>query len=193
MLLKVDKTIENADSKFSQKLVAEEGEAIMMWFIQHAIEGWQELQRRGSFYGSTKDKARAAAMKYKEDSSPHLAWMEEEGIVVEHGARMNAGEAYRSFKNHMKDENPYFTTTKKEFRDTLSSLPRCQICYGRFGTERIFHGIRSKTSTGRISLSSSLLTRNKRLSPEMPKLTEKSRSIPSERLGSQAEGDTLRS
>jgi phage/plasmid-associated DNA primase len=148
MLLKVDKIVEHVDTKFAQKLVAEEGPAIMMWFIQHAMEGWQELQRTGSFYGTTKDKARAAAMHYKEESSPHLAWIEEEGLVVEHGARMNAHEAYRSFRAFMKEENRFYTTTKKEFRKDLSSLPRRQISYGRFGDELVFFGLRVKEIEG---------------------------------------------
>jgi hypothetical protein len=96
LLLKVDKLLQGKiDDHYARKLVAEEGPAILMWFVQHAIEGYQSLQTNGSFYGDTVNKAKAAAEAYKAKMSPHLQWMEEEDVVLEPGARTNAHQTWR--------------------------------------------------------------------------------------------------
>ena len=74
LLLKVDKLLKGKiDDHYARKLVDKEGPAILMWFIQHAMEGYQSLQKNGSFYGDTVNKAKAAAEAYKAKMSPHLA------------------------------------------------------------------------------------------------------------------------
>jgi phage/plasmid-associated DNA primase len=144
LLLKVNKKLEESkiDVQFPEKLVAEEGPAIMMWFVQAAIEGWKCLQATAKFYGATKDKAAAAATAYKDKSNPYKGWMEKRGIVVERGARMNAHDAFHSFKAWALEENPTFRETKAEFRDNLASTYPGAISFGRYADEWVFFGIR---------------------------------------------------
>jgi putative DNA primase/helicase len=145
LLVHANKLIKGTpDAHFSRKLVAEEGPAILMFFIQHAMEGYQSLVQNGSFYGNTVNHAKAAAQFYKQRLSPHLAWIEDEDIVIEHGARMNAHQAWRSYKEWVKDDNPTHRETKQEFRDNLKAISGGQITYGRFGFERVFFGMRFK-------------------------------------------------
>jgi hypothetical protein len=116
-----------------------------MYFIQAAMEGWQEMQRSGSFYGSTVDKASAAAAEYKKGMSPHLEWMKEEDVILEPGARMNAHETWRSYKEWIKEGvtgNTLHRETKAEFRENLIAATGRQISYGRYADEWVFFGAR---------------------------------------------------
>jgi P4 family phage/plasmid primase-like protien len=145
LLLPVNKLLKvKPDVHFTRKLVAEEGPAILMWLIDHAMAGWRDLQATGSFYGDTTTRAKAAADAYKQSMSPHLEWMKETDIVIEHGARMNSHEAWRSYKEWVKDDNPLHRETKKEFRDNIAAATKGQVTYGRFGDERVFFGMRGK-------------------------------------------------
>jgi hypothetical protein len=145
LLLKVDKLIKNkVDDHFARKLVAEEGPAILMWFIEHAMEGYRSLVDDGSFYGNTVDKAKGVAREYKEKSSPHLAWMADEDIVIEKGARTNAHNAWKAYKDWVHDDNPTHRETKQEFRDNLKAATKGAVTYGRYGDERVFFGMRFK-------------------------------------------------
>lgn len=147
LLLKVDKLLQGKiDDHYARKLVDEEGPAILMWFIQHAMEGYQSLQKNGSFYGDTVNKAKAAAEAYKAEMSPHLQWMEEEDVILESGTRTNAHQAWRSYKDYIKDDNPLHRETKEEFRDNLAAATNGAITYGRFGDERVFFGMRFKNA-----------------------------------------------
>src|SRR4029077_6479615 len=147
LLLKVDKLLQGkVDDHYARKLVAEEGPAILMWFIQHAMEGYQSLQKNGSFYGDTVNKAKAAAEAYKAKMSPHLQWMEEEDVIVEPGTRTNAHQAWQSYKEWIKDDNPLHRETKGEFRDNLRDATNGAVTYGRFGDEWVFFGMRLKNA-----------------------------------------------
>src|SRR5262245_1765048 len=125
------------------------------------MEGYQSLQTDGSFYGSTVDKAKRAAETYKAQMSPHLQWMEEEGIEVDPNAptdpherekpavraamwRMNAHEAWRSYKQSVMDDNPMHKERKKEFRENLEAVTGGKVTYDRFGDERVFIGMRRR-------------------------------------------------
>ena len=153
LLLKVDKLLPGKpDDHFARKLVADEGPAILMWFIQHAMEGYQALQADGSFYGDTTVKAKAAAEAYKARMSPHLAWMEDEDIILEPGARMNAHQAWKSYKEWIRDDNPLHRETKEEFRGYLRDATKGAVTYGRFGDERIFHGMRPKNAPSGVNV-----------------------------------------
>jgi putative DNA primase/helicase len=145
LLLPVDKVLNvKVDDHFARKLVAEEGPSILMWFIQHAMEGYQSLEREGSFYGNTVNKAKEAARSYKMRSSPHLAWMAEEDVVVTPGARTNASAAWKSYKQWVLDDNPTHRETKAEFRDNLKAATNGAVTYGRYCDERVFLGMRFK-------------------------------------------------
>jgi phage/plasmid-associated DNA primase len=148
LLLKVDKLLQGKiDDHYARKLVAEEGRAILMWFIQHAMEGYQSLQSDGSFYGKTVKKAKAAAEAYKAKMSPHLQWMEEEDVILEGAARTNAHLTWRSYKEWVKDDNPLHRETKAEFRDALTAATKGAVTYGRFGDEWVFFGMRFKKAS----------------------------------------------
>jgi P4 family phage/plasmid primase-like protien len=145
LLLKVDKLLQGKiDDHYARKLVAEEGPAILMWFIQHAMEGYESLQTTGSFYGDTIKRAKAAAEAYKAKMSPHLQWMEEEDVILEPGTRTNAHQAWQSYKAWIKDDNPLHRETKREFRENLRDATNGAVTYGRFGDEWVFFGMTFK-------------------------------------------------
>src|SRR5262249_40899690 len=97
---------------------------------------------------------------YKAKMSPHLQWMEEKDIEVDSNAptdevggakadkrtlsRMNAHQAWRSYKEWVFDDNPLHRETKEEVRTNLREATGGKVRYDRFGDERVFFGMRSK-------------------------------------------------
>lgn len=157
LLLRINKLLEGnlkIDTEFSEKLVAAEGSAIMTFFVQGALEGWQSLQQTGRFLGDTARSAEAEAKKARRGSSPHLNWISER-MVLERGARVNAHDAFRSFRQFVVEDNPHYRESKAEFRDALSAFTNGAVTYDRSGNERVYIGMRfaeSVTSSTVVSL-----------------------------------------
>ncbi len=81
LLLEFPRSIEGVlpdDKNFAQNVVAAEGPAILMWFLEEAQAGWESLQRDGSFMGNTIEVGLELARIYRERANPHMQWVEEE-------------------------------------------------------------------------------------------------------------------
>jgi len=67
-----------------EQIVRDEGPSILAFFVQGAMEGWQSLERTGSFYGDTVKSLVAAARGYRRAANPFLQWINED---MEQGGR----------------------------------------------------------------------------------------------------------
>jgi putative DNA primase/helicase len=66
------------DRDFAARVVATEGHSILMWFLEEAQQGYQDLQNNGSFMGATADLGLALARAYRLKANPHVQWIEDE-------------------------------------------------------------------------------------------------------------------
>ena len=108
------------DEQFPAHVMESEGPAIMMWFMQGALEGWESLRDTGSFLGKTAEPFRDAAKAYRREANPFLQWISEEMAIV-HGKDFEAQDAFAAFKAYMLDQNPKFHMSKADFREGINS------------------------------------------------------------------------
>jgi phage/plasmid-associated DNA primase len=66
------------DRQFPEKVLAAEGPAILMWFLEEAQRGYQELVENGTFMGGTVDVGLELARKYRDKANPHTQWVKAE-------------------------------------------------------------------------------------------------------------------
>jgi len=130
LLLEINKKIADFmpdNTRFADEIVREEGSAVMMWLIQGAMEGWQSLERTGSFMGDTVKEVLAAARGYRRSANPFLQWINEDMEQGE-GSDYEAKAAFKDFVTHMREQNPKFHISKEDFRIGMEALG---FTYGR--------------------------------------------------------------
>lgn len=118
------------DTKFAEKLVAEEGPAILMWFMQGAYEGSQSLNQTGSFLGGLEEPFKQQAKEYRRASNPFLQWIDEK-MELNPDEYVGAHEAFQSFVNYVREENNRFHISKQDFREGLTRATNSEVSYQR--------------------------------------------------------------
>ncbi len=116
------------DEQFAEKLIAREGSAIMMWFMQGAQEGWESLDAGGSFLGDLAAPFKEAAKAYRRQANPFLQWIEEE-MAEDPDKDINAKDAFAAFRAFMVDQNPKFHMSKPDFREGLRLATDGRVSY----------------------------------------------------------------
>jgi P4 family phage/plasmid primase-like protien len=111
------------NTRFAREVVEEEGPSILAFFIQAAMEGWQSLERTGSFYGDTVKSLVEAARGYRRAANPFLQWIKEdmeqgEGVGFDYESK----DAFKDFVAHMREQNPRYHLSKEDFRNGLEAL-----------------------------------------------------------------------
>ena len=121
------------DEQFPAHVMESEGPAIMMWFMQGALEGWESLRDTGSFLGKTAEPFRDAAKAYRREANPFLQWISEEMAIVprQAGKDIDAKDAFAAFKAYMLDQNPKFHMSKADFREGLKLATNGEVFFGR--------------------------------------------------------------
>jgi phage/plasmid-associated DNA primase len=142
------------NTRFAEEIVRNEGPAILAFFIQGAMEGWQTLQRTGSFIGETVKEVEEAAKSYRRAANPFLQWIREEceedearGTPDDKGYDYDAKAAFKSYMEEMREQNPRYHISKEDFRAGLERLgfPYDRRTRGKFGVGRyVFKGLRPK-------------------------------------------------
>jgi phage/plasmid-associated DNA primase len=108
MMLQVNKKIAEYmpdNTRFAVEVVRDEGPAILAFFVQGAMAGWQSLERTGSFMGETPKEALAAARGYRRDSNPHANWIKEE-MQLDPEGDIEAKDAFKHYMAYMQEQNP---------------------------------------------------------------------------------------
>ena len=118
------------DEQFAEKLVAKEGPAIMMWFLQGAYEGYRSLQETGSYLGNLAEPFKESAAAYRRAANPFLQWIQEE---MEYDPKKDIGskDAFDSFIRFMRDQNPRFHISKQDFKEGLERATECRVILRR--------------------------------------------------------------
>ena len=136
------------NTRFAEEIVRDEGPAILAFFVQGAMEGWQSLERTGSFYGDTVKSLVAAAKRYRCAANPFLQWINEDMEQGEgEGFDYEAKWAFAAFVEHMREQNPRYHISKEDFRNGLEKLgfKYDRRTLGKVGIGRmVFLGIRPK-------------------------------------------------
>jgi P4 family phage/plasmid primase-like protien len=109
------------NTRFAEEVVEQEGPAILMWLIQGAMEGWQCLDRSGSFMGDTVKEALAAAKSYRRAADPIRQWIEEEMETGE-AFDFESKKAFKAYMERMREQNSKYHLTRQEFRDGMEKL-----------------------------------------------------------------------
>jgi phage/plasmid-associated DNA primase len=131
------------DTRFAEKIVRDEGRAILMFFIQGAMEGWQNLERTGSFMGDTVKEALDAARGYRRAANHFLQWIKED---MELGEEFDyeSKACFKDFVTHMREQNPKFHMSKEDFRTGMEALglKYDRRSTGKVGVDRnVFKGL----------------------------------------------------
>jgi P4 family phage/plasmid primase-like protien len=149
LLLTLNKKIKDYmrdNEQFAYEVVRDEGPAILMFFVQGAMEGWKSLQTTGSFLGGLEADFLAAAKHYRREANPHAQWVDEYMTVDAEGT-VERGQALRSYRQFMLEQNPRFHESSKEFVDAIVLLGNGAIEYTRWKggprrDQRGFQGLR---------------------------------------------------
>lgn len=131
------------------KVVEAEGPAILMWFLEEAQRGYQELAENGSFMGDTVEVGLELARAYRLKANPHWQWIEQEMIEVP-GAAMPAKDAWYSYLE-WGDRQGMWKRVKKESYDEFQTAMRTLGFTVKVPTSHHqgkalqIHGLRDKT------------------------------------------------
>jgi P4 family phage/plasmid primase-like protien len=159
LLLEVNKKIAEHmpdNERFAEEVVRDEGRAIMMFFVQGAIEGWGQLERTSSFMGDLVKEALEGARDYRKASNPFLQWVNEDMEEGRgEGFDYESKDAFKDFVTYMREQNPRYHCSKEDFRSGMEALG---FTYGRrtlgkIGIGRsVFKGIRPRRDDSSVTL-----------------------------------------
>jgi P4 family phage/plasmid primase-like protien len=131
------------NTRFAEEIVHEEGSAILAWFIQGAMEGWQSLEHTGSFMGDTVKEALVTAKTYRRDANPFLQWIKED---MEEGPEFDTDskDAFKSYVEHMREQAPRYHISKEDFRMGMEALGFTfgRRTAGQYKGRSVFRGLR---------------------------------------------------
>jgi P4 family phage/plasmid primase-like protien len=153
LLLEFDRTVEQGgikdDRMFPVKVVEAEGSAILMWFLEDAQAGYQDLLEQGSFMGDTVDIGLELAAKYRLKANPHNQWVDE-GAIRDPEATMPAKTAWYLYME-WGDRQGLWKHQKKETYDdfvtamrTIGFFVKCPTDH-RKGRAMLIYGLREQT------------------------------------------------
>lgn len=119
---RVDEVMKD-DRRFAEKLVEQEGAAILMWFIEEAKAGWESLERDGSFMGDTIEVAQELAKEYRRGANAIVQWITEE-MQFELGAKTKLKRAFELYMEWQRVQSPRHKETLADYRAALELLHR---------------------------------------------------------------------
>ena len=122
------------DEEFAEHLVAEEGPAIMMWFMQGAQEGWQSFRDTKSYLGNLADPFKIMAAEYRRDANPFLQWISEE-MQLDPTKELETRDAFALFKAYNLDQNPRWHMSKQDFKEGLEKATNGAVYFTRSGSK----------------------------------------------------------
>jgi P4 family phage/plasmid primase-like protien len=152
LLLKFSRRIDEVmpdNKKFSETVVEAEGPAILMWFLEEAYKGYQELVDRGSFMGDTVEVGLELAKDYREKANPHSQWIDDDMIRDPLGEV--PGKEGRDSYHAWGDRQEMWRSQKKEsYEDFLSAMKTLGFKVAaptdhKKGQAMIIYGLRQKT------------------------------------------------